>query len=43
MEALTGATVAALTLYDMSKAVDKAMRIEGIRVVKKAKADGAGL
>ena len=38
MEALTGATVAALTLYDMSKAVDKAMRIEGIRVVKKAKA-----
>ena len=43
MEALTGATVAALTLYDMSKAVDKAMRIEGIRVVKKAKGDGAGL
>lgn len=43
MEALTGATVAALTLYDMGKAVDKAMRIEGIRVVKKAKADGAGL
>ena len=43
MEALTGAMVAALTLYDMSKAVDKAMRIEGIRVVKKAKADGAGL
>ena len=43
MEALTGATVAALTLYDMSKAVDKAMRIEGIRVVKKATGDGAGL
>jgi cyclic pyranopterin phosphate synthase len=43
MEALTGATVAALTLYDMGKAVDKAMRIEGIRVVKKAKAEGAGL
>ena len=42
MEALTGVTVAALTLYDMGKAVDKAMRIEGIRVVKKAKADGAG-
>jgi cyclic pyranopterin phosphate synthase len=39
MEALTGAMVAALTLYDMSKAVDKAMRIEGIRVVKKAKAE----
>jgi cyclic pyranopterin phosphate synthase len=39
MEALTGVTVAALNLYDMSKAVDKAMRIEGIRVVKKAKAE----
>ncbi len=43
MEALTGATVAALTLYDMSKAVDKAMRIEGVRVVRKAKAGGVGL
>ncbi len=38
MEALTGVSVAALTLYDMCKAVDKAMRIEGIRVVKKIKA-----
>jgi cyclic pyranopterin phosphate synthase len=37
MEALTGASVAALTLYDMCKAVDKTMRIEGIRVVKKIK------
>jgi cyclic pyranopterin phosphate synthase len=36
---LTGATVAALTLYDMGKAVDKAMRIEGIKVVAKKKAD----
>lgn len=35
MEALTGASVAALTLYDMCKAVDKKMRIEGIRVVEK--------
>lgn len=40
MEALTGATVAALTLYDMCKAVDKAMRIEGVRVVRKVKAGG---
>ena len=40
MEALTGATVAALTLYDMSKAVDKEMRIEGVRVVSKAKVGG---
>jgi len=39
MEALTGASVAALTLYDMCKAVDKTMRIEGIRVVKKEKHD----
>jgi cyclic pyranopterin phosphate synthase len=37
MEALTGASVAALTLYDMCKAVDKKMRIEGIRVVEKVK------
>lgn len=38
MEALTGAGVAALTLYDMCKAVDKAMRIENLRVVEKIKA-----
>jgi cyclic pyranopterin phosphate synthase len=37
MEALTGVSVAALTLYDMCKAVDKRMRIEGIRVVEKVK------
>jgi cyclic pyranopterin phosphate synthase len=37
MEALTGASVAALTLYDMCKAVDKTMRIEGVRVVEKIK------
>jgi len=37
MEALTGVCVAALTLYDMCKAVDKKMRIEGVRVVKKVK------
>lgn len=37
LEALTGVSVAALTLYDMCKAVDKQMRIEGIRVVKKVK------
>ena len=37
MEALTGVSVAALTLYDMCKAVDKKMRIEGIRVIKKVK------
>ena len=37
MEALTGVSVAALTLYDMCKAVDKKMRIENIRVVEKIK------
>lgn len=37
MEALTGVSVAALTLYDMCKAVDKAMRIEGVQVVEKTK------
>ena len=35
MEALTAASVAALTLYDMCKAVDRGMRIEGLRVVHK--------
>jgi cyclic pyranopterin phosphate synthase len=38
MEALTAVAVAALTLYDMCKAVDKSMSIEGIRVVEKVKA-----
>jgi cyclic pyranopterin monophosphate synthase len=37
MEALTGVCLAALTLYDMCKAVDKTMRIEGVRVVQKTK------
>lgn len=37
MEALTGASVAALTLYDMCKAVDKTMSIEGVRVIAKVK------
>ena len=37
MEALSGVCVAALTLYDMCKAVDKKMCIEGIRVIKKIK------
>ena len=37
MEALTAVSVAALTIYDMCKAVDKAMVIEGIRVTEKIK------
>lgn len=35
MEALTAASVTALTLYDMLKAVDKEMRVEGLRVILK--------
>jgi cyclic pyranopterin phosphate synthase len=35
MEALTGVSVACLTLYDMLKAADKAMTIENIRLVEK--------
>ena len=37
MEALTAVSVAALTLYDMCKAVDQAMSIGGIRVLEKHK------
>ena len=35
MEALTAVTGSALTIYDMCKAVDKAMRIEKVRLVRK--------
>ncbi len=37
MEALTAASVAALTIYDMCKAVDKTMEITGVRLVSKTK------
>ena len=37
MEALTAVSVAALTIYDMCKAIDKAMVIGAIRVVEKIK------
>jgi cyclic pyranopterin phosphate synthase len=36
MEALTAVAVAALTVYDMCKAVDRGMRIEGIRLLHKS-------
>jgi cyclic pyranopterin phosphate synthase len=36
MEALTAAAVAALTIYDMCKAVDRGMRIEGLRLRRKS-------
>lgn len=35
MEALTAATVSALTVYDMCKAVDRGMRIDNVRLIKK--------
>lgn len=37
MEALTAVSVAALTVYDMCKSVDKHMRIEGVRLLSKTK------
>lgn len=36
MEALTAVTVAALTVYDMCKALDRSMRIEGVRLAHKS-------
>ena len=39
MEALTAVSVAALTIYDMCKAVDKRMRIANVRLVSKTKRD----
>ena len=37
MEALVAASVAALTVYDMAKAIDKEMVVEGVRLVEKTK------
>ncbi len=37
MEALTAVSVAALTIYDMCKAIDKTMVIDGIRLLEKTK------
>ncbi len=36
MEALTAVSIAALTIYDMAKAVDRAMRIQNVRLVRKS-------
>lgn len=35
MEAMTGASVAALTVYDMCKAMDKGIRIQNLRLIRK--------
>jgi cyclic pyranopterin monophosphate synthase len=37
MEALVGASIAALTVYDMAKAVDRGMVVEAVRLVEKTK------
>jgi len=39
MEALTAVTVAALTVYDMAKAIDKEMVVSEVRLVEKTKED----
>jgi len=40
MEALTAVSVAALTIYDMCKAVDSGMRITNVRLLSKTKRPG---
>ena len=37
MEALTAVTVAGLTVYDMAKAIDKEMVVDGVRLLEKTK------
>jgi cyclic pyranopterin monophosphate synthase len=37
MEALVAASIAALTVYDMAKAIDKGMSVEGVRLLEKTK------
>jgi len=37
MEALTGASIAALTIYDMCKAIDKSMVVSGLRLTSKTR------
>jgi cyclic pyranopterin phosphate synthase len=43
MEALTGVTVALLTIYDMCKAVDKEMQISDVRLLEKTKSAVVGV
>ena len=35
MEAMTAVSVAALTIYDMAKAVEKTMRVQNVRLIRK--------
>jgi cyclic pyranopterin phosphate synthase len=41
MEALIAVCISALTLYDMTKAIDKQLRIEDVRLVSKTKGRSA--
>jgi cyclic pyranopterin phosphate synthase len=41
MEALTAVSIAALTIYDMCKAVDKSMRVTNVRLISKTKRQNA--
>jgi cyclic pyranopterin phosphate synthase len=43
MEALTAVAVAALTIYDMCKAVERAMRIQNVRLVRKSGGKSGGI
>src|SRR5438874_12185904 len=43
MEALTGVSIALLTIYDMCKAVDKKMQIADVRLIKKTKTNAADI
>jgi len=40
MEALVAASVAALTVYDMAKAIDPGMSVADVRLLEKTKGDG---
>jgi cyclic pyranopterin monophosphate synthase len=42
MEALVAASIAALTVYDMAKAIDKGMSVEGVRLLEKTKETAVG-
>ena len=40
---MTAVSIAALTIYDMCKSADRAMRIEGIRLVRKSGGKGGDI
>ena len=42
MEALTAVAIACLTIYDMAKAIDRGMRVEGVRLLEKSGGKSGG-